>query len=163
MAGDANRERQCEIGLAGDAEVFANEPRGMGAEFDIPAGLEIGWGLDFDRQQDIAGVNVIEEVARLFIDHGCGPLNGAGMEAGREGPIDAGGDAGVTRVLPVGVPSGLRLKAETDGYRGARDDAVGIGEELRVHEFAAFVHLGVAEAGEGHEEGEAFEHGDSIS
>ena len=108
------------------------------------AGVEIGGDLDGDGEDGVALVVVGDDVARLFIEVGNRPLDGAGGEAGREGPVDFGGDAGVAGVLPVGVPAGGGLEFKTDGEGLAGDDGVGTSEEMGGDEGLAVVDLGAA-------------------
>jgi hypothetical protein len=125
--------------------------------------LEIGRRLDFDQQQNLARVIVSEDVPRLGVESGDRPLDGACLESGRKCPIDAGREAGVAGVLPVGVPAGHGLQIEPDGHRPAGDDAIGIGEEPGFDELLPLIHLRVAKAGGGQkEEEEGFQNAHGI-
>ena len=65
---------------------------------------------------------------------GCGPGNVAGGYALGQRPLQLGGQAGVARVLPVGVPVGLvdELQAHPHGFAGVYAIG-GVRQQLGTH------------------------------
>ncbi len=120
MAGRDDGEGERQVCLAGHADVLADEPCGMSANGDGLAGLEIGRGLDFHREQNRPLVAIDDDVARVSDSQRERPLDRAGLETGRQCPVDGRRDAGVAGVLPVGIPARFHLKLETDGNRAGR-------------------------------------------
>lgn len=92
-----------------------------------------------------------------------GPLDGTGLEASGERPLEIGGDAGEAGVFPVGVVAAVVVDEEADGERLAWGDAGGFGDEFDV-ETGAFVGGWVGVERGGGEQGEKQEespHGES--
>ena len=95
--------------------------------------LEVGGHLHGHGQQHLALIAVVEQRAhaqRL----GHGPLDLARRQARRQLPVQLGGQAGVTGVLPVGMPFGLVGDQQAQPQCLARLYAFGrLGHELGAH------------------------------
>ncbi len=105
-------EVEAEVGLAGDADLAADEPVDHGVEVD-GAGLDVFGGGEQDGKGDLVFVAEVHERAERKTA-GDGELHGAGGDAVGERPGDFGWLAGVAGVDPVDVPVLLEREDEAD-------------------------------------------------
>ena len=140
-----NRKVQLKFGASRDADFFADEP----ARFSRK--LHRGCRQRRRRryllkQQHFIVITVDLDVARLVELERDRPLDFAGLPTVGQLPFHLGGDAGVARKFPVGVPVRNHAEEQADGERLAGNDGVDIRDEAGADQFAAFVSLGAARA-----------------
>ena len=144
MTGQGHRESDRKVRFARDAELPADQPRAVDLESHRLAGQEIGRNLDSYRKEDVV-VGVCLETAGLVIEARYGPLDRTGGEAGWKRPYSRRGNAGVSGVLPVGVPARLGSESNGNGDGRARNDGVNCGDQLRSDKLLPFVKLGIGQ------------------
>ena len=74
--------------------------------------------LDGNRQQNLAGVAVVHQVLETLA-FGRRPDDVPGDHTGRQGPVQGGRAAGITRIAPIGMPARLYRLADGDDGGGA--------------------------------------------
>ena len=118
-----------EIGRTRYALLLAHQPFGVGLDRDRAAGRKRCWNLERDRQKNLAVVAVVGE--RRDVDaRRRGPFDVAGLEAGRQRPLDRRRQSGVAGVAPVRVPLAIHFQAQSQRQRLAGDDCSALGDEL---------------------------------
>ena len=137
-----------QVGFAGDADGFANEPGRFDGNGDV-RGLDRGGGRDGADEKDLAFVGVDLDVAGFDKAFGEGPADGAGGETFGDLRIEGGGESGVAGILPIGVPSGSHAEEETEAEGLSGDNGGGVGEEGGFDQSLALMELG---GGRGREE-----------
>ena len=119
-----DRQRQGQLGVLGNADLLADQERGLGLEGDDFARLGVGRRGDRDRQHHLVLVAVVHQRPGRLARRRR-PDDVAGGPAARQGPGDPGGLAAVAGIAPVGVPALVDLLAQGDvGGRARRDRLV---------------------------------------
>lgn len=127
------RERgasEAERGLAREAYILADQPRGVRDELNLFCfGMEVLSDLESDGQDDMI---LVAEVHERTEGQALGRriLERAGGDALGEGPLDIGWFAGVTGIDPVDVPSGGDIEFEPAGEGLARVKLSGWNEKF---------------------------------
>ena len=132
----SDREIELDVGIAGHADFFANEPVGRGGKFHGTPG-DFGRRRERNDEQDLVVITVNLDVSWLVQLKRNRPLDRAGFPTGRQVPFDLGRDTGVARVLPVGVPAGRHFQQQPGAERLAGNNRRGVGDELCVDQLAA--------------------------
>jgi hypothetical protein len=101
------REIQLEAARFRNAKFFADQPIGLKLHLHW-ARRELGRQLHLHRQQQLVFVAVVDQRANRQLVRGR-PLDRTGLHTVGQAPAQARGQAGVARVLPVGVPMGRVL------------------------------------------------------
>ncbi|MNQ37227.1 hypothetical protein D3C85_507630 [compost metagenome] len=116
-----NPEVQREVEVFGHAHlVAADEEMGDCFQLQRLAGASVGGDVDGNRQEDGVGIAVVHQALQA-LTLGQGPDDLAGLNPGRQGPVQGGGAAGIPLIAPIGVPAGLNLLAYgDDGGRAGR-------------------------------------------
>ncbi len=107
---------QCEAAVLGNAFHPAHQPAGLQLDAGHALGVRRKAGRDAGGhgQQHRAFIAIVQQIADAdLLRHG--PGNVAGGDAGRQLPGQLGGQAGITGVLPVGVPARLVVDAQPQG------------------------------------------------
>ena len=117
-----DRQRELEVGLAGQADLLALEPVRARREAHGLADGQAGRHRHHDRQQDLALVSVAHERRRRDA-LGVRPADLAGGEALGQRPLELRGEARVGGVLPVRVPAvgHLEPQPQLTGWPGCSD------------------------------------------
>ena len=122
-----HRHLQAELALFGNALGLAHQPLRLQAHGHLRGerrGAEVGAHRHRHRQQHRALVAVVRQVPdRNLARHR--PVDLAGGQAGGQRPPQRGRQAGIARVLPVGVPLRLVGQAQPQPHRLARRYALG--------------------------------------
>ncbi len=134
--GAARRNLQRELAFFGDAFLLAHQPTGLELDLHVAAQqrrLEVRRDGERNRQQHRALVAVVGQRADGdLLGHRPGDV--AGQHARRQGPLQLRGQAGIARVLPVGVPLGLVRQLQAHPDRLARREAIrGMRHEFGAH------------------------------
>ena len=131
-SGGLRGQLQHEVAPFGDAHVLAHQP--VGAQLNAQRfGVEPCRHRHRNRQQQCAVVAVVHQRADRQAAWGR-PLDVAGRQTGGQRPLQRGGQAGVSRVLPVGVPARLVVDPQAEPQRFACAHAFGrVRQQLGAH------------------------------
>ena len=111
-----------ELGLLRDADVLANQPARVRGD------RERAGGGDGERQEHVSGIAVrlhrpVDELLRLR------PVDRARLNALRQVERQFGGNARVTRVRPVGVPTRCQNQMQAEPERPAGRHGIGVRDQ----------------------------------
>ena len=134
--GATQRQAQRKFSLLRNTFLAAHQPAGGDTHFQVlrqAAGAEVGCNGQWHRQKHCALKAQVGQAANGNLV-GRGPSDVARHYAGRQGPGQCGGQAGVAGILPVGVPLRLVLQLQTQPYLGTRRHALrGISQQLSAY------------------------------
>jgi hypothetical protein len=125
----AGAQAQQVLALLGDAALAAHQPAGRQLHHEVAAG-QGGRQAHRHRQQQLALVAVVQQRPEGQLVRRR-PADVVGLRALRQGPVQLRGQAGIARVLPVGVPVRRVPDGQTEPQRLARRQALrGVGQQL---------------------------------
>ena len=144
------RQRQADGRLLGDTDVLADQPVHIGRQLQHVGAEVLGDG-EVGEEQQLVGIPIVDQ--RPDRDRARQrPLDRPGGDAGGQRPVDTGGLARITGVLPISVPAGGDGLAQGDGQRFASLGGAALGDQRGMHQRRLFTDLRAGRFGAGEQQ-----------
>ena len=124
-----DRQRKLEIGAFGNADLFADEPVGAGAQHRGRSGRQRLLRGQLHEMQHLAVVSVVDQRTRRQRVRRR-PFDPPRADSRGKLPLERRGQPGIARILPIRVPPLLHREAQRNRQRLAGDERRLRGDEL---------------------------------